>query len=140
MSVADVTSAGEHYVRSGADSDRAVKAAMISIGKVITASATTVGLTFLLLSFAKMGVFRTVGISAAIGIAIAYLAGVTLLPAILALAGPRGWVKPRRELTASARMVPESIALRNSLYPEMPICALPSVRARTASAPLLVAR
>jgi putative drug exporter of the RND superfamily len=88
------------YVRLGYDSDRAVKAAMISIGKVITASATTVGLTFLLLSFAKMGVFRTVGISAAIGIAVAYLAGVTLLPAILTLAGPRGWVTPRRELTA----------------------------------------
>src|SRR5882757_7689090 len=88
------------YVRSGADSDRAVKAAMISIGKVITASATTVGLTFLLLSFAKMGVFRTVGISSAIGIGVAFLAGVTVLPAILVLAGPRGWVKPRRELTA----------------------------------------
>ena len=73
---------------------------MISIGKVITASATTVGLTFLLLSFAKMGVFKTVGVSSAIGIGVAYLAGVTLLPAILVLAGPRGWVKPRRELTA----------------------------------------
>ena len=73
---------------------------MISIGKVITASATTVGLTFLLFSFAKMGVFRTVGVSSAIGIGVAYLAGVTLLPAILVLAGPRGWVKPRRELTA----------------------------------------
>jgi putative drug exporter of the RND superfamily len=88
------------YVRSGADSEQAVKAAMVSIGKVITASATTVGITFLLLSFAKMGVFRTVGISSAIGIGIAFLAGVTLLPAILVLAGPRGWVKPRRELTA----------------------------------------
>ncbi|MDT5290786.1 MAG: putative drug exporter of the superfamily [Mycobacterium sp.] len=88
------------YVRSGADSDQAVKAAMISIGKVITASATTVGITFLLLSFAKMGVFKTVGISSAIGIGVAFLAGVTLLPAILVLAGPRGWVKPRRELTA----------------------------------------
>src|SRR5258705_12159619 len=81
-------------------SNQAVKAAMISIGKVITASATTVGITFLLLSFAKMGVFRTVGISSAIGIGVAFLAGVTLLPAILVLAGPRGWVKPRRELTA----------------------------------------
>ncbi|MGH3266741.1 MAG: MMPL family transporter, partial [Trebonia sp.] len=30
----------------------------------------------------------------------AFLAAVTLLPAILVLAGPRGWVKPRRELTA----------------------------------------
>jgi putative drug exporter of the RND superfamily len=88
------------YLRSGDDFDHAVKAAMISIGKVITASAATVGLTFLLLSFAQMGVFRTVGVSSAIGIAIAFLAGVTLLPAILVLAGPRGWVKPRRELTA----------------------------------------
>jgi putative drug exporter of the RND superfamily len=88
------------YLRSGMDFDRAVRSAMASIGKVITASATTVGLTFLLLSFAKMGVFRTVGVSAAIGIGVAYLAGVTLLPAILVIAGPRGWVKPRRELTA----------------------------------------
>ena len=88
------------YVRSGADAEQAVKAAMTSIGKVITASAVTVGLTFLCLSFAKMGVFRTVGVSSAIGIGVAYLAGVTLLPAILVLAGPRGWVKPRRELTS----------------------------------------
>jgi RND superfamily putative drug exporter len=38
--------------------------------------------------------------SSAIGIGVAYLAALTLLPAILVLAGPRGWVKPRRELTA----------------------------------------
>ena len=88
------------YLRSGADFDHAVRAAMASIGKVITASAATVGITFLILSFAKMGVFKTVGVSSAIGIGVAYLAGITLLPAILVLAGPRGWVKPRRELTA----------------------------------------
>ncbi|CDO30786.1 RND family transporter [Mycolicibacterium porcinum] len=88
------------YLRSGKDFDQAVRAAMLSIGKVITASAATVGLTFLLLSFTKMGVFKTVGVAAAIGIAVAYLAGLTLLPAILVLVGPRGWVKPRRELTA----------------------------------------
>lgn len=88
------------YLRSGKDFDQAVRAAMSSIGKVITASAATVGLTFLLLSFTKMGVFKTVGVAAAIGIAVAYLAGLTLLPAILVLVGPRGWVKPRRELTA----------------------------------------
>lgn len=88
------------YVRSGMDNDKAVRAALISIGKVITASAATVGVTFLLLSFAEMGVFKTVGVSSAIGVGVAFLAGVTLLPAILVLAGPRGWVKPRRELTA----------------------------------------
>jgi putative drug exporter of the RND superfamily len=88
------------YLRLGHDFDQAVRAAMMSIGKVISASAATVGLTFLLLSFTKMGVFKTVGVSAAIGIGVAYLAGLTLLPAILVLVGPRGWVKPRRELTA----------------------------------------
>jgi putative drug exporter of the RND superfamily len=88
------------YLRSGTDFDQAVKRAMISIGKVITASASTVGITFLLISFARMGVFKTVGVSSAIGIGVAFLAALTLLPAILALAGPRGWVKPRRELTA----------------------------------------
>jgi RND superfamily putative drug exporter len=31
---------------------------------------------------------------------VAFLSAVTLLPAILVLAGPRGWVKPRHELTA----------------------------------------
>ncbi len=88
------------YLRLGHGLDQAVKAAMISIGKVMTASAATVGVTFLVLGFAQMGVFRTTGVSTAIGIAIAFLAGVTLLPAILVLAGPRGWVQPRRELTA----------------------------------------
>ncbi|WAJ43666.1 MMPL family transporter [Mycobacterium sp. Aquia_216] len=89
------------YLRSGANSDQAVKGAMISIGKVVAASAATVGITFLLISFARMGVFKTVGASSAIGVGVAFLAAVTLLPAILALAGPRGWVKPRRELTAA---------------------------------------
>lgn len=88
------------YVRTGADVDDAVTRAMISIGKVITASATTVGITFLAMSFATMGVFKTIGVSAAIGVAVAFLAGVTLLPAIMVLAGPRGWIAPRRELTA----------------------------------------
>jgi RND superfamily putative drug exporter len=87
------------YLRLGADSDEAVKRAMISIGKVITASAATVGITFLAISFAKMGIFSTIGVSSAIGIGVAFLAALTLLPAILVLAGPRGWVKPRRELT-----------------------------------------
>ncbi len=88
------------YLRRGEDFDEAVKRALISIGKVITASAATVGITFLGIGFARMGVFSTVGVSSAIGIGVTFLAAVTLLPAILVLAGPRGWVKPRRELTA----------------------------------------
>jgi RND superfamily putative drug exporter len=87
------------YLRLGADIDQAVKRAMISIGKVITASAATVGITFLGISFARMGVFSTVGLSSAIGIGVVFLAAMTLLPAILVVAAPRGWVAPRRELT-----------------------------------------
>ena len=88
------------YLRQGADLDDAVRRALVSIGKVITASAATVGVTFLGISFARMGVFSTAGVACAIGVGVAYLAAMTLLPAILVLAGPRGWVKPRRELTA----------------------------------------
>ncbi len=88
------------HLRQGAGCDEAVKRALMSIGKVIAASAATVGLTFLGISFARMGVFSTVGMSSAIGIGVVFLAAVTLLPAILAVAGPRGWVTPRKELTA----------------------------------------
>jgi putative drug exporter of the RND superfamily len=88
------------YLRMDPGCDQAMTKALLSTGKVIAASAVTVGITFLLISFARMGVFKTVGAASAIGIGVAFLAAVTLLPAILVLAGPRGWVKPRRELTA----------------------------------------
>ena len=87
------------YVRRGESSDDAVRHALGSVGKVITASAATIGITFLGISFAKMGVFSTVGVSSAIGVGVAFLAALTLLPAIIAVAGPRGWITPRRELT-----------------------------------------
>ncbi len=88
------------YVRRGAGSDDAVRQALTSVGKVITASAATIGVTFLAISFARMGVFSTVGVSSAIGVGVAYLASITLLPAILVVVGPRGWIRPRREITA----------------------------------------
>ncbi len=88
------------YVRLGDDSDRAVQRALVSIGKVIAASAATVGITFLGMGFAKLGVFSTVGVALAVGIGVAFLAAVTLLPAILVLAGRRGWIAPRSERTA----------------------------------------
>ncbi|WP_242455888.1 MMPL family RND transporter [Mycolicibacterium sp. P1-18] len=88
------------YVRQGDDPLLAVRRALVSIGRVIAASAATVGVTFLGMGFAKLGVFSTVGVALAIAVAVAFLAAVTLLPAILTLAGPRGWIAPRSELTA----------------------------------------
>ena len=86
---------------SARDSNRAVQRALASVGKVIAASAATVGVTFLGMGFARLGVFATVGPALAIGIAVAFLAATTLLPAILVVVGPRGWVAPRREYTAA---------------------------------------
>lgn len=88
------------YVRMGEDTHDAVRKALGSVGKVITASAATVGVTFLGISFAKMGVFSTVGVSSAVGVGVAYLAAMTLLPALLSVVGPRGWITPRKDVTS----------------------------------------
>jgi len=86
------------YLRMGEESDTAVVSALGSIGKVIAASAGTVAITFLGMSFAKLGVFSTIGPALAITIIVGFLASITLLPAMVAIAGRRGLVKPRGEL------------------------------------------
>ncbi|BBZ28130.1 putative transport protein MmpL8 [Mycolicibacterium madagascariense] len=87
------------YLRQGLDSDEAVARSMTAIGKVIAASAATVAVTFLGMGFTTLKVFSTTGPALAVSIAVAFLAAITLLPAILVLGGRRGWAKPRRELT-----------------------------------------
>lgn len=87
------------YLRTGVDSDVAVQKALISIGKVIAASAATVAVTFCGMIFTRLPAFTTVGPALAVSIAMAFFASVTLLPAILVLTGRRGWVTPRAPLT-----------------------------------------
>ncbi|OBF29957.1 hypothetical protein A5724_02340 [Mycobacterium sp. ACS1612] len=87
------------YIRAGMDSDVAVQKALTSIGKVIGASAATVAVTFLGMIFTQLPAFTSVGPALAVSIAVAFLAAVTLLPAVLVLAGRRGWIAPRRPLT-----------------------------------------
>ncbi len=87
------------YVRQGEDSNQAVTKALTSIGKVIAASAATVAITFLGMVFTHLGILKTVGPVLGLSIAVAFCAAVTLLPALLVLAGPRGWIAPRRDLT-----------------------------------------
>ncbi|MBV8182777.1 MAG: RND family transporter [Mycobacterium sp.] len=87
------------YIRSGVDSDLAVQKALSSIGEVIAGSAATVAVTFLGMVFTRLPAFTSIGPALAISIGIAFLAAVTLLPAILVLAGRRGWVTPRAALT-----------------------------------------
>lgn len=86
-------------VRSGQSSDDAVIGALGSIGKVIAGSAGTTALAFFGLTFTSLGVFSTVGAALSITVVVAFLVSVTLLPAMIVLAGRRGLVKPRRDLT-----------------------------------------
>lgn len=89
----------QECVRHGESPDDAIVSALGSIGGVIAGSAGTVAITFFGLGFATLGVFATVGPALAITIAIGFLASITLLPALIVMAGRRGWVKPRRDLT-----------------------------------------
>ncbi|MGI9136167.1 MAG: RND family transporter [Candidatus Nanopelagicales bacterium] len=88
------------YLRLGDSSDSAIRNALESVGKVITASAATVAVTFLGMIFTKLTVFSTVGVALAAAIAVGCLGAVTFLPALLTLAGRRGWATPRKDLTS----------------------------------------
>ncbi|WP_308206261.1 MMPL/RND family transporter [Mycolicibacterium madagascariense] len=89
----------QECLRKGMGSDDAVVYALATVGEVITGSAATVALTFLGLSFATLAVFLTVGPSLAVTIVIALLGALTFLPALMVLAGRRGWVNPRKDIT-----------------------------------------
>ena len=88
------------YLRQGEESDRAVTKALTSIGKVIAASAATVAITFLGMIFTQLGILKTVGPVLGISVAVVFFAAVTLLPALMVLAGRRGWIAPQRDLTS----------------------------------------
>lgn len=83
------------YLRAGDDSDTAVQRALGSIGEVIAASAATVAVTFVGMVFTTLPAFTSIGPALAVSIAVAFLAAITLLPALIVLAGRRGWVAPR---------------------------------------------
>ena len=62
-------------LRQGWGCDVAVALALSSIGKVIAASAGTVAITFLGMSFAKLGIFSTIGPALAITVGVGFLSG-----------------------------------------------------------------
>jgi uncharacterized membrane protein YdfJ with MMPL/SSD domain len=71
------------------------------IGPVLAASAATVIVGFLAQLSAKFGLFRTMGPALAIAVAVALLAGLTLTPALLRLAGRRVfWPTPLERVRA----------------------------------------
>lgn len=70
------------------------------VAPVIAGSALTIAGALACLSMAQVGIFRSTGIPCAIGVLVAMLASLTLTPALIALAGRRGLLEPRRSRTA----------------------------------------
>ncbi|CAN7472946.1 RND family transporter [Mycolicibacterium frederiksbergense] len=89
----------QEFIRRGVPTDEAIVSAMVTIGEVIAGSAGTVAITFSALSFATLSVFSSVGPALAATIFIGFLGSITLLPAFITLAGRRGWVNPRKDIT-----------------------------------------
>jgi len=88
-------------LRRHADKHDAMRSAVSRVGPAILASGLTVTLSMLVLLIADVGSTRTLGPVAAIGVFTSMLCGLTLLPALLAIGGRRGFW-PRRRLVAYA--------------------------------------
>jgi RND superfamily putative drug exporter len=74
-------------IRSGLEAKDAVARALVRVGESISASAGTVIFALLSLLLATFGIYQDLGIPLALGIAVMLIAGLTLLPALLASFG-----------------------------------------------------
>jgi putative drug exporter of the RND superfamily len=74
-------------IRAGRPHKEAVGYALARVGESISASAGTVILALLTLLLASFGIYQDLGIPLAVGMGVMLLAGLTLLPALLAIFG-----------------------------------------------------
>ena len=74
-------------LRNGADPKDSVRTAVSTVGESITFSALTVMAALMSLVVAQFGLYQSLGPALAIGIGLMLLAGLTLLPALLAIFG-----------------------------------------------------
>ncbi|MGD8813277.1 MAG: MMPL family transporter [Anaerolineales bacterium] len=81
---------GEELADDGGVRD-AVRRTVHMVGETISSSAGTVFVGFLSLAFAEMGTFRSAGPMLAIAVVITLLAGLTLVPALLAVLGRKAF-------------------------------------------------
>ncbi len=123
-------------IRRGLDDRSAVEHALVRVGESITASAATVIIALLTLLLASFGIYHDLGIPLAIGVAMILLAGLTLLPALLAIFGKAAFwptrVKPGEQHTGAwgtiaARVIQRpalTLALGVALFGSLALVAL----------------
>lgn len=87
--------------RLGTEPVEAAAIAASRIGGVIAGSAVTVVLAALCMAIADLGIFNTTGPAIAVSIAVNLFVSLSLMPALLALAGQRGWAEPRDSSAAA---------------------------------------
>jgi RND superfamily putative drug exporter len=72
-------------LRAGEDPKTAMVSAVTRVGEAITSAAGAVIIAFMALTLSTLGMFRALGPALAIAVAVALLAGLTLVPAIVSL-------------------------------------------------------
>jgi RND superfamily putative drug exporter len=76
-------------LRSGEDPKQAMVTAVTRVGEVIASAAAVVIVAFLALLLSSLSVLRSMGPALAIAVATTLLAGLTLIPAVVSLLGPK---------------------------------------------------
>ncbi|MEV6427930.1 MMPL family transporter [Nocardia sp. NPDC051463] len=76
-------------LRAGEDPKTAMVSAVTRVGEAITSAAGAVIIAFMALTLSTLGMFRALGPALAIAVAVALLAGLTLVPAIVSLLGTK---------------------------------------------------
>lgn len=84
------------HLRDGLRGHDAIVSAAGRVGEVITFAALVVVVAFSALALSELGSLRTMAPGLVIGVALMWLAGVTLVPAVLSLLGPRVFWPSRR--------------------------------------------
>ncbi|MEV0358071.1 RND family transporter [Nocardia sp. NPDC050697] len=124
--------------RSGVPHDAALLLAYRSVAPVILGSGLTVAAALAFLILADIGMLSSAGLPCAIGVLTGMLAALTLLPAIIAVAGKRGYLRPRARVAgAGGRWRPIGTLVARWPGPALVgsvlvlvLCALPAAQTR----------
>lgn len=81
--------------RLGVEPHEATRQATVNTASVIVGSALTVALALASMAFAHIAMFNTTGPAVSLAILSTLALSLTFLPALIAVAGPRGWLDPK---------------------------------------------
>ncbi|MGH3726120.1 MAG: RND family transporter [Mycobacterium sp.] len=84
--------------QAGDDRETAFYTTYSSVAKVVVASGLTIAGAIFCLSFTRLPYFQTMGIPAAVGMAVAVAVAVTLVPAVIAVGSRFGLFEPKRKM------------------------------------------